>query len=181
MSTIIQYTLKDLNDQIFFKKDLFLVLLKECPDMIPILADWSYKQWISYDHNLTQEKLILSLQNRLSDDHLPFTLVALNHAKCPVGTISLKEKEEPEFADLQDGTPWGGSLYVIEEYRKKELGKDLARALVTIAKNLRYPTLFFYTSNEKSVNWYLKLGAQLIDKRPFRNHIVTIMLFPLNE
>lgn len=67
---------------------------------------------------------------------------------------------------------------MIPEERNKGIGSALAKFVVTLAKRLGYNTLYFYTSNE-NVEWCVKKGAFVFEKRPFHNHMITIMQVPL--
>jgi hypothetical protein len=51
--------------------------------------------------------------------------------------------------------------------------------LVMMAKKLGYQKILFYTSNPQNVRWYTERGAQVIETRPYRGHVITIMQFPL--
>lgn len=177
-SVLIQETLHEANETLFSPRSLRVELLKNCPEAIPVLAEWIYEDWHSYDSSLTREKLIQGMNHRLNDDRLPLTFVALRDS-APVGIISLKNRVPPEFSDLDDGSPWGGSFHITAEERNQGLGETLATVLVTIAKRLGYEKIYFYTSNPKNVGWYTARGAEIIDERPFHGHVVTVMKFVL--
>lgn len=153
-------------------------LLKNCSHTIPILAEWIYDEWRSYDSSLTKEKLINRFHKRLNEDKLPLTLVTLKNG-IPVGTVSLKEEDEAEFKNLSDGEPWLGSLQVVLEERNRGLGHELLKAAQTFAIRFGYKNIFLYTSNPANLEWYYKRGARFIETRPFRNHTITIMQIPL--
>lgn len=68
MSAIVVFkTLEEVN-QSFLRCSLKLALLKNCAHTIPLLADWMYEEWLSYDQGLTKEKLIEGFKRRLNDD-----------------------------------------------------------------------------------------------------------------
>lgn len=177
---MIQQILQKKNQEFFFSHSLRLDLLKNCPQVIPILAQWLYEEWHCYDIFLTKEKLIHSFITRLNNDRIPITFVALKNDK-PVGTISLKKNIDPEFSDFPKNSVWMGSLQVVLEERNQGFGQELLKFATTIAKYLGYEKLYFYTSNHMNVKWYLKKGAQIIEERPFRNHMITILHISLKN
>lgn len=172
-ASIIRDTLKEINEKVFFPQSIRLELLKEYPGTIPILAQWMYDEWHSYDATLTKERLVDSFKNRLNNNKMPFTLVALRNSE-PIGIISLIEKGEPEFIEFINTSPWI-SLQVPSKERNKGLEQELLSAANTIAARLGYEKLFVYTSHPDKVEWFIKNGAQLIEQRPFRGHTITMM------
>jgi GNAT superfamily N-acetyltransferase len=167
--------LQEANNTFFFPNSMQLDLLKNQSQVIPILAQWLYEEWHSYDITLTKEKLVDSLNKRQNDDKIPITFVVLKNA-APIGMIALKEQSDPEFSDFPKESLWMGSFHVAPEERSKGLGQELLKVAETVAIHLGYKEIFFYTSNPKNVPWYLKRGASLIEEeRSFRNHKIAIM------
>lgn len=177
---IIRQVLQEFNNTVFSPRSLHITLLKGCPEMIPILAEWEYQEWHRYSASLTIEKLVAGFNQRLNDDRLPLTFVVLK-GTTPVGVISLENHFEPELSDLADGNPWGDSFIVTPEERNKGLGEELAKMAVIVAKQLGYRTIHFYTSNSKNVRWYVERGAEVIETRPYRGHVITVMKFSLSS
>jgi GNAT superfamily N-acetyltransferase len=174
------YQIIDKANQSFFSpRSIRLDLLKNCPQVIPILAQWLYDEWHSYDATLTKEKLIKAFNERLNSDKIPITFVALRGNQ-PIGVISLKEETNPIFADFPQGALWMGSLHVLPEERKKGVGQELLKFATTVAKHLGNEKLYFYTSNPLNVKWYVQRGAQIIGERQFRDHLITVMFISLN-
>jgi GNAT superfamily N-acetyltransferase len=176
-SLIIRQVLEEANRTFFFPRSLRLELLKNCPETIPILAQWIYDEWHSYDASLTKTKLILAFNERLNDDKIPITFVVLKDDE-PISLISLKEETDPRFSDFPKGSIWLGSLQVAPEVRNQGIGQELFQFAAIIAKRMGYKEMYIYTSNADNVPWYEKRGTEIIEKRPFRNHTITIMHFP---
>jgi hypothetical protein len=174
----IQDRIREFNERYFFLRGLKLELLKTCPQTLYILAEWVYHEWRSYDSSLTKKKLIESFSQRLNDDKIPLTLVALKNGT-PVGTVSLKWEDEAELRAISKANPWLGSLQVIYEERKLGLGQELLKIAKSIATSLGYQNLFLYTSNPVNVDWYKKRGACILKTSPFRKHTITIMQIAL--
>jgi GNAT superfamily N-acetyltransferase len=177
VKNVLQQTLQEMNQSIH--PSLHLELLKYCQGVIPTFVDWIFTDWSPYDRSLTKEKLIEGYTRRCNDDQLPFTIVAFKNSH-PIGVITLKANETIELADLENGSPWGGSLHVLAEERNRGVGETLATAIVTIAKRLGYREIFFYLSESQGVNWCTKRGAEILETRPFRNHVITILRFKLD-
>lgn len=177
---MIQQALQRENEDFFFPLSMQLDLLKNCPQVIPILAQWLYEEWKPYDASLTTEKLIHSFTTRLNNDAIPITFVVLKDG-LPIGVISLKKETAPEFADFPENSIWMGSLRVIPEERNQGVGQELLKFSQTIAMQFGYEKLYFYTSNPENVKWYLKSGAQVIEERPFRHHEITLMEISLKN
>lgn len=158
--------------------DISLKVLKDCPEVIPTLADWVYEDWSSYNPSLTREKMIASFQGKLNDDQLPLALVAFKNGQ-PVGVISLKKHETEELADLENGCVWGGSLHVLTEERNQGIGELLAKTAALIAKRLGYTEIRFFLSQGTSVAWCTQRGAEILQLRPFQGHWITVLRFDL--
>ncbi len=173
-SMAIQKALQQADESFFSPHNIRLKLLKNCPEAIPQLAQWTYDQWSSYDSSLTKEMLIESFNKRLNDDRIPFALVALRDRK-PIGLVSLNENTAPEFSDYTDKNPWLGSLLVLPEEKKGGLEEELLKTVSNIARGLGYRKIYFYLSDPHMPEWYLKRGARHVEKRPFRGHTVSVM------
>lgn len=174
----VQRGVQEVNERMFSMRGLHLELLKNCPNTIPLLADWEYEDWHGYDSSLTKERLIDGFYHCLNDSELPLVFVILRDSM-PVGVISLNDEPEPELSDLADGNPWGGSFHIIPDERNQGLGEAMAKTLILIAKELGYEKIHFYTSNSQVVHWYIKRGAKIIDTRAYRGHIITVMEYVL--
>lgn len=176
---IIRQTIQELNETVFASRSIRIELLKNCPEFVPVLADWEYEAWHSYNHSLERGKILESFNSRLNDDKVPFTIVALKETTL-VGVISLEDHSESELSDLQDGNPWLESFHVLPAERNKGLGEELLKAAATIAKRLGYQRIHFYTSVRKNVPWYVKRGSEVVETRPYHDHVITVMKLPLN-
>ncbi len=168
------------NEDFFSPRSMRLECLKNCSHVIPILAQWLYEEWRSYDASLTVEKMMGGFATRLNDDRIPMAFVVLKNEK-PIATISLKKETSPEFSDFPEDSIWMGSLQVIFEERNHGLGGELLRFVQIIAKQLGSQNLYFYTSNPANVSWYLQRGACLLGERPFRNHRISLMQISLKD
>ncbi len=172
---MLEKMIQQFNERFFFPRALKLDFLKNAPEVIPHLAKWTYDEWTPYGSELTMEKLIQSLNKRLNVDQIPMTFVVLNKSLLPVGAISLKRRKEPEFLDFPAESLWLGGLHVSPEARNQGIGNELLQFAQDAIKVMGYETLYFYTSNPERVDWYVKRGAEVMEKRPFQNHEATVM------
>jgi len=157
-----------------------MMFLKDCPEAIPTIAQWVYDEWSAFDKSLTKDRLVKSLEGRLNDDRIPFTLVAFKD-KRPVGVITLKEEKNPEFSDFPKELLWMGTLYVVPDERKNGLGQALLEWSSLMAMKMGYEWLYLYISNPEYVSWYTQRGAEVIQERPFRDHKIAIMRFDFQK
>lgn len=158
--------------------EVHVELLKDCPQVIPTLAQWMYDDWHLYDAALTLEKMIASFESRLNNDAPPMTFVAFRSNR-PIGVISLKYELSSEFSDLPKDNLWMGSLHVIPEERNQGYGALLLRCCAMAARQFGREELLFYTSNPANIAWYVKRGARILEERPFRGHRITLFSLPL--
>lgn len=96
--------------------------LMDFPHYVPIIAFWNYREW-----HLGKEPfdaIIARYEKRLQKDKVPLTLIALEDTM-PVGSVSIKYDDLPERADLN---PWLASLYVLADYRGRDIGRRLLAA-----------------------------------------------------
>lgn len=50
------------NETLFSNREFHVELLKNYPDLIPVLAEWEYQDWHRYDSSLTREKAHRAIQ-----------------------------------------------------------------------------------------------------------------------
>jgi GNAT superfamily N-acetyltransferase len=171
----IREALQEANKGAFSPESVRIELLKDYQQFIPRVAEWIYEEWVNYDAFLTKEKIIEGFKKRLNDHEVPFTLIALKNS-IPIGVISLKKKNENEFVEFNDPSPWLGSFHVVVEERNKGLGQKLFALVKKLATSLGYQKIFLYNSNPLSVSWYQKRGAHLMEMLPFHGHTITLMM-----
>ncbi len=96
--------------------------LKDYPSYMPIVAFWNYREW----HLGKQpfDEIIARYQSRLQKDKVPTTLIAIEDTM-PVGSVSIKLNDLVERPDLN---PWLASLYVLPDYRGRDIGRQLLQA-----------------------------------------------------
>jgi GNAT superfamily N-acetyltransferase len=113
--------------------------LLECPDFLPIVAFWNYREW----HMGKQpfDGIIARYRQRTQKDRIPMTLIAVEDT-IPVGSVSIKLDDLPERTDLN---PWLASLFVLSDYRGRDIGRRLLRAGETAALAAGVERLYLFT------------------------------------
>jgi GNAT superfamily N-acetyltransferase len=108
-------------------------------------------------------------RERINIDRLPLTLVALHGAEL-VGTVSLKYHD----LDIRPGPdPWLGALMVLPEWRGRGIASTLMRRVVDVARELKVPQLFLWTSSAEGL--YLKLGWQIVERADYCDKRIVVM------
>jgi len=170
-SETIREVLQEANEKIFFPQSIRLVLLKDHPHLILMIAQWQYDDWHLYDASYNLEELKRHFEKEKSSGEIPFTIVALKEG-IPIGSISLESETRPEFAHCTG--PWVENFHVTEQARNRGIGSAMAQVLFQIAEELGYPQVNFFTSIESNVPHYTKKGAEILEKRPYRGHVITL-------
>ena len=113
--------------------------LMDYPHYVPIIAFWNYREWHIGKESF--DEIIARYQRRLKRDAVPTTLIAIEDTM-PVGSVSLKENDLPERPDL---TPWLASLFVLADYRGRDIGRRLLRAGEASAAAAGVGRLYLFT------------------------------------
>jgi GNAT superfamily N-acetyltransferase len=96
--------------------------LMDYPLYMPIIAFWNYREW--HFGKQPFDEIIARYRQRLQRDSVPTTLIAMEDT-IPVGSVSIKLDDLPERPDLN---PWLASLYILPDYRGRDIGRRLLRA-----------------------------------------------------
>jgi GNAT superfamily N-acetyltransferase len=132
------------------------VLLADCPETIPTLAQWFRSQWSDYYATRSVADIVQDFHAELNRNRLPLRLVAFVDGRV-AGTASLREqamKGLPEF------TPGLGGLFVVEQYRNLGIGTKLVSAAMKIARDLGYDNLYAATMAASGI--LERLGWKLV-------------------
>jgi predicted N-acetyltransferase YhbS len=132
--------------------------LAERPDLLPVVADWIYREWWTTVAGATADTVTDLLRGHLVPDRMPLTLVA-SLGNRPIGTVTLLEHDvgTEQWPDL---SPWLAALYVVPEFRQGGTGATLVSAIVTRAMALRVGVLYLVTVDREA--FYARLGWQVL-------------------
>lgn len=104
-----------------------IIPLRDCPELLPLLAEWHHREWRKYSPSSTLDKRHQRLQQHLNQDPFPETFVALQRGRL-LGSASLVFYH---FGPHTPREPWLSNVYVRETERCRGIGS----ALVTHAEN----------------------------------------------
>jgi GNAT superfamily N-acetyltransferase len=113
--------------------------LADYPQYLPIIAFWNYREW--HIGKQAFDEIMDRYRQRLGRDEVPTTLIALEDTM-PVGSVSIKENDLLERPDLN---PWLASLYVLADYRGRDIGRRLLHAGEKSARAAGIGRLYLFT------------------------------------
>jgi len=134
--------------------------LAERPDLLPVVADWIYREWWTSVAGASADEVGDLLRCHLIPDRMPLTLVA-SLGDHPIGTATLLEHDigTERWPDL---SPWLAALYVVPEFRHRGTGATLVGAIVAKAIALGVGTLYLVTVDGEG--FYSRLGWQVLSR-----------------
>ena len=144
-----------------------IVYLEDVPHFLPIVAFFNFREW--HVGEISLDEIIMRYQRRMQKDAIPTSLVAIEDTM-PVGSVSIKENDLPERPDIG---PWLASLYVIPDYRGRNIGRELLRAGEGAARDAGVKRLYLFTHTARGL--YQKEGwAHLEDAEWKRGITISI-------
>jgi N-acetylglutamate synthase-like GNAT family acetyltransferase len=145
--------------------------LADHPDVLATLAQWQHSEWGHLRPGDTVEKRQARLQSYSNRDRIPLTVVGLEGSEV-LGSASLVSHDMETRMEL---TPWLAGVYVGEQYRRRGIGAELVRRIMTEAGKLDIPLLYLYTVH--SEKFYAALGWTLLERTNYREQKVVIMTY----
>lgn len=149
--------------------------LKEHPEFIPVIASWSQGEWGFLYPERTIDDRIRALGKNLNTDRVPLTFVAVDQGKI-VGTVGL---EEHDMETRMEYSPWLVSLFVLPEFRRTGLARQLVETATDKARLLGVKRLYLFTLKSHA-EFYDTLGWQVVEKTVYKNRPVTILAIDLS-
>jgi GNAT superfamily N-acetyltransferase len=132
-----------------------IAFLKDHPAHVETVSRWIFDEW---DHvtvaDLDAE--IRIVRDRLNDDRVPLSLVALDGTEC-AGTVSIYTYDLDSRRDL---TPWLAALYVRPDRRDRGIGGALVDRTIAVARGLGIGTLYLHT--ETAAGFYRRRGWRFL-------------------
>lgn len=152
-----------------------IIDLRKAPQYIPTIARWHFDEWGYLNPGKTLEYRIQRMQRYLGEAVTPTMLIAVEGDEV-LGTAALVEADMDSHPEL---TPWLASVYIREDQRGRGLGKQLVKAVMALAGDLKIPELFLFTPDQ--AGFYAKLGWKPVSEETYHDKSVTIMRLDYQE
>jgi N-acetylglutamate synthase-like GNAT family acetyltransferase len=145
--------------------------LADRPAALRRLAEWKHQEWGHLRSGDTVEKREARIAATSNRAHIPLTVVALEGDEV-LGCASLIDHDMQTRMELE---PWLAGVYVGEGYRRRGIGAELVRRIMSEAGKLKVPLLYLYTVN--SERFYAALGWTFLERTSYLGHDVVIMTY----
>lgn len=145
-----------------------IIDLKEQPQHLSMLAEWHQQQWADINPGQTLEQRIHKMQRYLDDELVPSTFIAV-HKQTLMGSAALVEYD----MKIEGCTPWLASVYVHPLFRNQGIGSQLVLHSMAQARAGRIKYMYLFTPDR--VDFYRRLGWQVMLEKPYYGKDVTIM------
>jgi N-acetylglutamate synthase-like GNAT family acetyltransferase len=132
---------------------LKIIHLFQHPQLIAPVAQMIYNEfWVDVVDGMSLDDLIAHLRGAADADRIPLCLIALQDEEL-VGTVNLIENDDAARAHLR---PWLAAMVVHADQRGRGIGTQLLNALLTEARRMQIPALYFGTDGP---SFYERIGA----------------------
>ena len=145
--------------------------LADHPKFLSTLAQWQHSEWGHLRPGDSVEARMARLQSSVQIRRVPLTVVAVADGEL-LGSASLVAHDMETRMEL---TPWLAGVFVASEHRRKGVGAQLVRHIMSEAATLHVPVLYLYTVH--SENFYANLGWSLQEHTGYREQNVAIMTY----
>lgn len=146
-----------------------IAYLADHTEVIPILAQWFYKEWAYLHPGKTLADVEQLIGERINTNKIPLALVAFDNREL-LGTVCLKVHDMDTRLDL---SPWLAGLYVSAPWRRQGIGATLVSAIEKEARELGVERLYLHTP--ESETFYSKLGWQVKERPQYHGYPVSLM------
>jgi predicted N-acetyltransferase YhbS len=137
--------------------EIRIVHLFEMPESRATVAGWIYDAFWTDKHRHTPQSLESLLQQAISPDCIPISLLALS-GDTPVGTVNLIENDDEHRPHL---APWLAALFVLPLWRNQGIGSVLVHTLQEHASRLGRRGMYLGTDNP---GFYARRGATVYER-----------------
>lgn len=164
-------TINSLITLVFNNMQIVFYDLFDRPDMLPLVAQWTYEEWWSNKPHKTVEMVVNAWKKRIVDSGIPLTLVGeLDHKL--VGMVSLVDIDVG-MEHRTDLWPWVSAVYVLPEYRRQGVGGALLEAITSKVVTLGIRSVYLYTYDQ--TEFYKSYGWSILEKEQSGNQSVDIL------
>lgn len=136
--------------------DRRIVTIVERPDLVPIVAEWRWREFGQEDAQ-TRQQTQDAVAGSTAEVGPPQCFVLLVDGE-PVGTASLTADDLDERPEL---APWLASVYVAPEARGRGHAAALIEAVEAASRSASVPTLWLYTNTAERV--YARAGWRSVE------------------
>ena len=151
-----------------------IVNLAECPQYLPVCANWFFNEW-DKQKGRTIDEILYRTKHTVCRSGIPQIHVALDK-DLPVGMFSIWNND---LVNRQDLSPWLAGLYVAPDYRGRGVGRSLQQKCIETARECGYEKLYLYTEHE---NYYEKTGWEFMETAPLHGgEFVRIYQFDIKK
>ena len=123
------------------------------PQLIEAVANMIYNEfWLNVEDGMSVANLVAHLETATQPQQIPLSLIAMVDGQL-AGTVNLIENDDGKRAHLR---PWLAAMVVREDLRGQGIGTALVNALLSDARLMNIPTVYFGTDGP---GFYERLGA----------------------
>jgi GNAT superfamily N-acetyltransferase len=115
--------------------DVVVEPLSNYPELIPVAAEWYFKEWGHTDPGGSLEAWTAGMARQASADQIPGTLAALVGGSL-AGVVCLVAQDMPGYGPAAGLSPWIKGLYVAPSERRRGIGGVLVRRCEAWAASL---------------------------------------------
>lgn len=151
------------------RSNVEFIYLADQPHLLPVLAEWFYEEWGRHNPQSSLQSIKEELGGYLHTDRIPLAIVCLQDSR-PVASASLRIREMESHPQYMH---WLGGVYVLPDNRGHQIGSRLVEFTAAEAQRLNVRELFLYTRTR--VNFYARLGWQVIEEPVYKGKVVSIM------
>ncbi len=147
--------------------------LREARQYLSPLALWHHNEWSVLNPGQTIEDREAKMQNYLLDQPIP-NLYLAEQDGILLGSAALVENDMDTHPELQT---WLASVFVAPEYRRRGIGAELVKHVMTKAASLGASQMYLFT--EYQTAFYQRLGWRILSEETYREQPVTVMVCDL--
>lgn len=138
-------------------------------------ATWSASEWaVSFPDDSAGTYMDLYAEADKSSG-LPVVVAAMCDTGL-AGTASLVADDE--LPDAVEKGPWVAAVFVAPLYRGRGIGQALVRSVVECAHRMGFERVYLYT--DSGVEWYIRMGWEVVRTTMLREIPVTVMLLDID-
>jgi len=149
--------------------------IANCPQHIPLIAQWHQNEWQHISPHLTTSLRIKKYSQYANSATIPSCILALIDGQ-PAGSASLVECDMETHSHFH---PWLASVFVNEAHRHQGIATQLIEKCIENARLLGVETIYLFTPDQTS--FYQKRGWKVIETFTYYNESVDIMAYSIKN